>query len=79
MENKRTHDEFMIKLVVWFIALCVIGFIACVILGTLKIAIQAMVIVAAILMFIALLGWVAYEKIRNRIERDRENENGGES
>lgn len=62
----RSHDEFMLKMVGWFILLCIVGFIACVILGTLKVAIQAIVIIAAILMFLALLGWVAYEKMRSR-------------
>lgn len=61
---RDSHNDFMIKAVLWFIALCIIGFVACVILGMLKIAIQAMVITAAILMFIVLLGWVAYEKLK---------------
>lgn len=70
--RRPSHDQVMIKAVVWFIALCVIGCLACVILSVLKIAIQAMVIAAAILMFIALLGWVAYEKVRNRIDSERD-------
>ena len=66
--NNSDHDAFMIKAIGWFIVLCVVGCVACIILGTLKVAIQAMVVAAAVLMFIALLGWVAYEKTRNRIE-----------
>ena len=65
------RDSAMLKLVGWFIVLCVVGVIACVILGTLKVAIQAVIIVAAVLMFIALLGWVGYEKIRNRIDENK--------
>lgn len=65
------NDSFMIKAVLWFIALCVAGCVVCVILGALKVAIQAVVIVAAVLMFIALLGWVGYEKIKARMtDRD---------
>ncbi len=62
-------DSFMIKAVLWFIALCVVGCVVCIILGALKVAIQAVVIAAAVLMFVALIGWVGYEKIRNRIGR----------
>lgn len=69
--NRKSHDSFMIRMVVWFIALCIAGFVACVILGMLKMAIQTIVIIAAILMFFALLGWVAYEKIRNRSDDTR--------
>lgn len=69
-----SHDSFMIKAVLWFIALCVVGFIACVILGMLKVAIQAVVIIAVVLMFIALLGWVAYEKIKARIRERHKND-----
>lgn len=72
-ERDGKHDSFMIKAVLWFIALCVVGCVVCIILGALRVAIQAVVIVAAVLMFIALLGWVGYEKIRNRIER-RDND-----
>jgi len=64
--GRASRGSVKIRLVFWFIVLCVAGFVVCVILGMLKMAIQAMVIVAAILMFIALLGWVGYEKIRNR-------------
>lgn len=66
-EHDDRHDSFMIKAVLWFIALCVVGCVVCVILSMLKVAIQAMVIAAAILMFVALLGWVGYERARNRI------------
>jgi len=44
-------------------------FAAGIIPGALKVAIQAVVIAAAVLMFVALIGWVGYEKIRNRIGR----------
>lgn len=64
--NLNDHDRFMIKCVGWFIVICAVGFVACVILGFLKIAVQAVITVAAILMFIALLGWVGIEKIKNR-------------
>lgn len=70
----QSRDSFMIKTVAWFIVLCVVGCVVCVILGMLKVAIQAMVIVAAILMFIALLGWVGYEKIKNRIDSRRDDD-----
>lgn len=72
-QNDAKRDSFMIKAVLWFIALCAVGCVVCVILGALRVAIQAVVIVAAVLMFVALLGWVGYEKIRNRIER-RDND-----
>lgn len=62
-------DKTLIKLVLWFIALCITGFVVCVILGMLKIAIQAIVIVAAILMFLILLGWIGYGRIRERIRK----------
>ena len=70
------HDGFMLKAIGWFILICIVGFVACVILGMLKVAIQAVVIVAAVLMFIALLGWVGYEKVKNRIG-DRHKDSTG--
>lgn len=70
-DGNRDRDAFMIKAVAWFILLCVVGCVVCVILGMLKIAVQAMLIIAAVFMFIALLGWVGYEKIKNRIDSRR--------
>lgn len=65
-ENRGSFDSFMLKCILWFILLCAVGFVVCVILGMLRIAVQAIVIVAAILLFIGLLGWVGYEKVKNR-------------
>ena len=67
--DRGSYDSFMLKCIMWFILLCAVGFVVCVILGMLKIAVQAIVIVAAILLFIGLLGWVGYEKIKNRIRQ----------
>lgn len=78
-EHDDRHDSIMIKAVLWFIALCVVGCVVCVILSTLKVAIQAMVIAAAVLMFIALLGWVCYERTRNRILARRIADGAGKS
>lgn len=64
-----SYDAFMLKCIMWFILLCAVGFVVCVILGMLKIAVQAIVIVAAILLFIGLLGWVGYEKVKKRIRQ----------
>lgn len=61
-----SYDNFMLKCIGWFILLCVVGFVACVILGLLKVAISTVVIIAAILLFIGLLGWVGYSKIKKR-------------
>lgn len=59
-------DETLLKLVGWFILLCVVGSVVCVILGVIKAAIQALVIVAAVLLFIALGCSVIYWRIKAR-------------
>lgn len=67
-EGRRggSYDSFMLKCIGWFILLCIAGFVVCVILGLLKVAVSAVVIIAAILLFIGLLGWVGYSKIKKR-------------
>lgn len=74
MENKYSgrgaHGHFLLKLIMWFIVLMAVGTIACIVLGTLRIAVQAVVITGAVLMFIILIGIIAWNSIRNRIRRD---------
>lgn len=73
--GRYERDKFLVKLVVWFIVICAVGFVASVILGLLKIAIPAMVIIAVILMLTVLSCMMVYYKIRLRIRR---HDDGGE-
>lgn len=59
----------MVKVILVFIVLMAVGTVASIILATLRIAVQAMVIVAGVLALLAILGWVGYDKVRGRITR----------
>lgn len=72
--SRHDHDVWLIKLILWFIGLCIVGFVVCVILGMLRVAVQAIVIVAAVLMFFILIGIIIRERIRDRIRRNERGE-----
>lgn len=71
LKKKNDKRSLLVKVLMWFIALSVVGCVVCIILGMLKVAIEAMVITAAILMFVALLCIVGYNRVRQKILEDK--------
>lgn len=64
-------DRKTLKIAFWIIVVAVAGTLLCIILGILKFAIQSVLIAGGILLIVALIFAVVYEKARNRILLNR--------
>lgn len=65
------------KLLVWLLGIMAVGVLVCVLLALLKVAVKAMVTVAAVLAVLVIIGIVAYNGAKEKIEDhklERENE-----
>lgn len=71
LEAKKKMSGLWVKALVWFVLLMIIGGIVCIILGTLKVAIQAILTVAGILAVMIAVGVAAYYAIRYKYHADR--------
>lgn len=68
---RARHDWFWLKLVILLIVLMVIGALASFILGLLKVAAGAFVLIGGIFLVIGLVGVCIYAELRYRINRAR--------
>lgn len=65
------------KVLVWLLGIMAAGILICVLLALLKIAVKAMVIIAAVLALLVIIGIVTYNSAKEKIEDlrlERENE-----
>ena len=65
------------KILVWLLGIMAAGILICVLLALLKIAVKAMVIIAAVLALLVIIGIVTYNGAKEKIEDhrlERENE-----
>ena len=65
------------KVLVWLLGIMAAGILICVLLALLKIAVKAMVIIAAVLALLVIIGIVAYNGAKEKLEDhrlERENE-----
>ena len=75
---KVEADSFGMKFLIVLVGLMAAGIVVCVILAILKVAIQAMVIVAAILFFLALCGVIVYNYAKDKIYESRHRDEARE-
>lgn len=65
------------KVLVWLLGIMAAGILICVLLALLKIAVKAMVIIAAVLALLVIIGIVTYNGAKEKLEDhrlERENE-----
>lgn len=65
------------KVLVWLLGIMAAGMLICVLLALLKIAVKAMVIIAAVLALLVIIGIVTYNGAKEKLEDhrlERENE-----
>lgn len=65
------------KVLVWLLGIMAAGILMCVLLALLKIAVKAMVIIAAVLALLVIIGIVTYNGAKEKLEDhrlERENE-----
>ena len=73
--QKRRADAHAIwlKIVLWTLTVAICGAILCLVLGAVRWALEAFLIVAGVLVIIALIGMLIYEKMKYRIKEDQYN------
>lgn len=79
-ENHTNHYDGLkpgTKVLVWLLGIMAAGILICVLLALLKIAVKAMVIIAAVLALLVIIGIVTYNGAKEKLEDhrlERENE-----
>ena len=63
------------KILVWLLGIMAVGILLCVLFALLKIAVKAMVIVAAVLALFVIIGIVVYNNAKEKIEDHKYEEN----
>lgn len=73
-ENHTNHYDGMkpgTRVLVWLLGIMAAGILLCVLLALLKIAVKAMVIIAAVLALLVIIGIVTYNGAKEKIEDHR--------
>lgn len=72
-KKRADSDTRLLKLALWVIGIAVAGVIICVVLAAVRWALEACLIVGGILVIIALIAMVAYNRVKYRIKENQYN------